>query len=88
MATRVVAKATRPRGGVAGAPIRVGLLGFGTIGTGVVKLLRAHRAEIAVTAIDVVAAIADLDKTDPGCRNPRRSDPTRAPCCAIRRSTW
>jgi homoserine dehydrogenase len=69
MATRVAAKATRPRGGVAGAPIRVGLLGFGTIGTGVVKLLRAHRAEIAVRAgrpIDVVA-IADLDtKTDRG----------------------
>src|SRR4029434_8007831 len=28
-------------------PLRVGLIGFGTIGTGVVKLLRAHRAEIA-----------------------------------------
>ena len=28
-------------------PARVGLIGFGTIGTGVVKLLRAHRAEIA-----------------------------------------
>src|SRR5262245_38960556 len=48
---------------------RVGLLGFGTIGTGVVTLLRAHRAEIARRAgrpIDVVA-IADLDtKTDRG----------------------
>ncbi|HXJ33639.1 MAG TPA: homoserine dehydrogenase [Candidatus Eisenbacteria bacterium] len=49
--------------------MRVGLLGFGTIGTGVVKLLRAHRAEITQRAgrpIDVVA-IADLDtKTDRG----------------------
>jgi len=49
--------------------VRVGLLGFGTIGTGVVKLLRAHRAEITQRAgrpIDVVA-IADLDtKTDRG----------------------
>jgi homoserine dehydrogenase len=47
----------------------VGLLGFGTIGTGVVRLLRTHRAEIATRAgrpIDVVA-IADLDtKTDRG----------------------
>jgi homoserine dehydrogenase len=47
----------------------VGLIGFGTIGTGVVKVLRAHRDEIARRAgrpIDVVA-IADLDtKTDRG----------------------
>jgi homoserine dehydrogenase len=49
--------------------VKVGLLGFGTIGTGVVKVLRAHRAEIARRAgrpIDVVA-IADIDtKTDRG----------------------
>src|SRR5207249_2528406 len=47
------------------APVRAGLIGFGTIGTGVVKVLRAHRAEIARRAgrpIDVVA-IADLDTT-------------------------
>ncbi len=56
-------------GGGTTPPVRVGLLGFGTIGTGVVTLLRAHRAEIARRAgrpIDVVA-IADLDtKTDRG----------------------
>ena len=47
------------------APVKVGLIGFGTIGAGVVKVLRAHRAEIARRAgrpIDVVA-IADLDTT-------------------------
>jgi homoserine dehydrogenase len=46
-------------------PVRVGLIGFGTIGAGVVKVLRAHRAEIARRAgrpIDVVT-IADLDTT-------------------------
>ena len=45
--------------------INVGLIGFGTIGAGVVKVLRAHRAEIAQRVgrpIDVVA-IADLDTT-------------------------
>ena len=47
------------------APVKVGLIGFGTIGAGVVKVLRAHRSEIARRAgrpIDVVA-IADLDTT-------------------------
>jgi lactate dehydrogenase-like 2-hydroxyacid dehydrogenase len=62
-------RVARARTTTAPAPIRVGLLGFGTIGTGVVKLLRAHRREIALRAgrpIDVVA-IADLDtKTDRG----------------------
>jgi homoserine dehydrogenase len=46
-------------------PVKVGLIGFGTIGTGVVRVLRAHRAEIARRVgrpIDV-AAIADLDTT-------------------------
>jgi len=51
------------------AAVKVGLLGFGTIGTGVVKLLRAHRGEIAARAgrpIDIVA-IGDLDtRTDRG----------------------
>ena len=44
-------------------PARVGLIGFGTIGTGVVKLLRAHRAEIARRAGRpiVMSTIADLD---------------------------
>ena len=72
MARALRAKASdRPAPAKASAakPVRVGLLGFGTIGTGVVKLLRAHRAEIATRAgrpIDVVA-IADLDtKTDRG----------------------
>jgi len=53
------------------APVRVGLIGFGTIGAGVVKVLRAHRAEIARRVgrpIDIVT-IADLDtKTDRGVR--------------------
>lgn len=43
--------------------VRVGLLGFGTIGSGVVRLLKANRAEIARRAgarIELVA-IADLD---------------------------
>ena len=47
------------------APVKVGLIGFGTIGAGVVRVLRAHRAEITRRAgrpIDVVA-IADLDTT-------------------------
>src|SRR5206468_528509 len=51
----------RPPG--VGAPVRVGLIGFGTIGTGVLKLLRAHRADITRRAgrpIEIVA-IADLD---------------------------
>ncbi len=45
--------------------VKVGLIGFGTIGAGVVKVLRAHRAEIARRAgrpIEI-AAIADLDVT-------------------------
>ncbi len=49
--------------------VKVGLIGFGTIGTGVVKLLRAHRAEIArrVGRPLELAAIADVDlKTDRG----------------------
>ncbi|HWP67236.1 MAG TPA: homoserine dehydrogenase [Candidatus Limnocylindria bacterium] len=49
--------------------LTVGLLGFGTIGAGVVRLLREHRAEIARRAgmpIRLVS-IADLDvKTDRG----------------------
>ena len=47
------------------APLKVGLIGFGTIGTGVLKVLRGHRSEIVRRvgrAIDVVA-IADLDTT-------------------------
>ncbi|MCW5891538.1 MAG: homoserine dehydrogenase [bacterium] len=52
-------------------PLRVGLIGFGTIGAGVVKVLRAHRQEIAARAgrpIELVR-IADLDvKTDRGVR--------------------
>src|SRR5262249_26127595 len=45
--------------------VRVGLIGFGTIGAGVVKLLRAHRAEIARRAGHPItlAAIADIDLT-------------------------
>jgi homoserine dehydrogenase len=50
---------------VAAEPVRVGLIGFGTIGPGVLKVLRAHRAEIARRVgrpIDIVA-VADLDTT-------------------------
>ncbi len=49
---------------MAGA-VRVGLIGFGTIGSGVLRLLRAHRAEIARRAgrpIEITT-IADLDTT-------------------------
>jgi homoserine dehydrogenase len=49
--------------------VRVGLIGFGTIGTGVVKLLRAQRAAIARRAGRpiVLTAIADVDlDTDRG----------------------
>ena len=57
---------------MAGA-VKVGLIGFGTIGAGVVKLLRLHRDEIARRAgrpIEITA-IADLDtKTDRGI-NPK-----------------
>ena len=52
-----------------GKSIKVGLLGFGTIGRGVVKLLRSHRTEIARRAGSAIelAAIADLDvETDRG----------------------
>jgi homoserine dehydrogenase len=52
-------------------PLRVGLIGFGTIGAGVVKVLRAHRQDIATRVgrpIEIVR-IADLDvKTDRGVR--------------------
>jgi homoserine dehydrogenase len=51
-------------------PVRVGLIGFGTIGTGVVKLLRAHRAEIAqrAGAPIVLTTIADVDLRTAACR--------------------
>jgi homoserine dehydrogenase len=59
------------RGGAVavGKAVKIGLLGFGTIGSGVVKLLRAHRGEIARRAgVPIeLAAIADLDvETDRG----------------------
>ena len=51
--------------------IRVGLIGFGTIGTGVVKLLQANRASIRQrlgAALDLVR-IADVDlQSDRGVR--------------------
>jgi len=52
-------------------PLQVGLIGFGTIGTGVARLLRTHRREIARRAGRpiVLATIADLDvTTDRGIR--------------------
>ena len=48
-----------------GGTVKVGLIGWGTIGTGVLRVLRAHRADIARRVgrpIDIVA-IADLDLT-------------------------
>jgi homoserine dehydrogenase len=54
---------------VVASVLNVGLLGFGTIGAGVVRLLREHRAEIARRAGMTVrlAAVADLDlETDRG----------------------
>ena len=54
--------------------LRAGLIGFGTIGTGVVKLLQRNRAEIAAKAgmpIDLVR-IADVEtERDRGVRLPR-----------------
>lgn len=48
-----------------GDVVRVGLLGFGTIGSGVVRLLKTHRAEIARRAGGRIelAVVADLDLT-------------------------
>lgn len=51
--------------------VRVGLIGFGTIGTGVVKLLEKNRAQIATTlGVPLqLARIADIDvKRDRGVR--------------------
>ena len=54
--------------------IGVGLIGFGTIGTGVIRVLREHSAEIR-TSLGVplrLAGVADLDlTTDRGVRVPR-----------------
>jgi homoserine dehydrogenase len=51
------------------APVKVGLIGFGTIGSGVLRVLRGHRADITRRVgrpIDITV-IADLDtKTDRG----------------------
>jgi homoserine dehydrogenase len=51
------------------AAVKIGLIGFGTIGAGVVKLLRAHRAEITARAGRPIelSLIADVDtKSDRG----------------------
>ena len=58
-------RAQRASSARAPGTIKIGLLGFGTIGTGVVKVLRAHRADIArrVGRPLEVVAIADLDTT-------------------------
>jgi homoserine dehydrogenase len=57
--------------GVAEARVRVGLIGFGTIGTGVVKLLQRNRGAIRArlgATLDLVR-VADVDvKTDRGVR--------------------
>jgi homoserine dehydrogenase len=48
-------------------PISVGLLGLGTVGTGVVRVLHSHREELEekIGAPIVLSAIADLDLTNP-----------------------
>ena len=55
--------------------VRVGLIGFGTIGTGVIKLLHRQQAQIRarVGARLTLARIADIDlRTDRGVRVDRR----------------
>ena len=61
--------------------VRVGLIGFGTIGTGVVKLLQRQAAQIRsrLGAALRLARIADIDvRTDRGVRVDRRLLTTRA----------
>lgn len=50
-------------------PIRVGLLGLGTVGAGVVKVLQSHREELEekIGAPVVLSAVVDMD-----CTNPRK----------------
>jgi homoserine dehydrogenase len=58
-----------------GRAVRVGLIGFGTIGTGVIKLLHRQQAQIRarVGARLTLARIADIDlRTDRGVRVDRR----------------
>jgi homoserine dehydrogenase len=60
---------------VAGREIKVGLIGFGTIGTGVIKILDRHAAAIRqqVGCAVRLVRVADLDlKTDRGIRVERR----------------
>jgi homoserine dehydrogenase len=62
-----------PRGAKRGAQgsLRVGLIGFGTIGTGVVKLLQQNGTRIrAALGVDIeVVRIGDIDtKRDRGVR--------------------
>jgi homoserine dehydrogenase len=55
--------------------VRVGLIGFGTIGTGVVKLLQRHQAQIRTRlgARLTLARIADIDlRTERGVKIDRR----------------
>jgi homoserine dehydrogenase len=55
--------------------VRVGLIGFGTIGTGVVKLLQRHQSQIRARlgARLTLARIADIDvRTDRGVRIDRK----------------
>jgi homoserine dehydrogenase len=50
-------------------PIRVGLLGLGTVGAGVVKVLQSHREELEekIGAPIALSAVVDMD-----CANPRK----------------
>ena len=50
-------------------PIRVGLLGLGTVGAGVVRVLQSHREELEekIGAPVALSAVVDTD-----CTNPRK----------------
>jgi homoserine dehydrogenase len=50
-------------------PIRVGLLGLGTVGTGVVRVLQSHREELEEKIGAPVALVAVVDSD---CINPRK----------------
>ena len=48
-------------------PISIGILGLGTIGSGVVRVLNSHRGELEekIGAPLALSGIADLDITNP-----------------------
>ena len=71
---------------MAAEPLRLGLIGFGTIGSGVVAVLHEHRTVIAerLGFPLELAAIADIDlETDRGV--PTRRDPAHGRLAVSRR---